>query len=265
MIRCSVTLALVLAISHLAHADEAADHLAKATSAYNIQDWAAALAEYREAYRIDPNPKTLWSIAQTQRLSGDCRGAILTYKAYVRGASTAGANAATEHIKTCQADLDAQQHAIDAAVIPPKPEPAAPSPEPAKPVPVKADVDPAVRVEPASQPPHDTAPRSWIRDPLGDVLFVVGVGGLATGATFLVLGASHLGGAPDQATSGAYDRAVSDGHSDRTIGFVTGAVGAVAVGLAIWRFASIGTTREDAHVGVVPARGGAFASYTSRF
>ena len=98
-------LVLLLALASApALADEASDHADRATRAYNLQDWNTALAEYRKAYQLDPKPETLWAIAQTQRLSGDCRSAVLTYKAYIRGASAAGANAAEAWVHKCDGD-----------------------------------------------------------------------------------------------------------------------------------------------------------------
>lgn len=112
------SLALV-ALAPSARAQSADEHLARALTFYNLQDWPHALAEYKEAYAIAANPDVLWSIAQVERLSGDCRGAIFTYKAYARGASARGAGAAQELIAKCEATLVAQEKAADAATAAP--------------------------------------------------------------------------------------------------------------------------------------------------
>jgi hypothetical protein len=231
----------------LAHADEVDDHVAKGTRYYNVGDWANALKEYKEAYTIDPRPEILWAVAQTQRQAGDCRSAILTYKAYMRGASAAGTNSATEWIKKCQADLDAQQRALDqAAIEPPKPAP-----------------QPILQVTKEPEPP-----RSRFRDPLGDALFVVGVGGLATGTVFLVLGNSDMHAANSKPNTTEYQAAVDKARSRQQLGVGTAIGGAVFTALAIWRFSSIGgdETHEHAHA-VVPVviPGGAVLTYDGRF
>ena len=244
-----ITLLLVAALAAPAFADDAADHVSKATHAYDIQDWATALAEYKAAYTLDPRPETLWSIAQTQRLSGDCRGAILTYKAFMRGASATAANAAGDWIKKCESDLDAQQRAADAAAAA-----AAAKPAPA-PAPIVVTAPPP---KPAAPPPPPK-PRTWYADPLGDVMFVAGVGALATGTTFLVLGDLHMGDASTKPNEGAYAKAVDDAQSQQTLGLALAAGGAVVTALAVWRFHAV-ASRPDEHVAVVPTRGGAFAT-----
>jgi hypothetical protein len=247
-----------------AFADEAADHFSKGTRYYNVQDWPNALKEYKESYTLDPKPETLWAVAQTQRLSGDCRGAILTYKAFMRTASTAGANAASEWIKTCEADLEAQRRAIEATNTPPV--------EPVKPVPVKPEPTPLVPVKleppPPPAPSHATS-RSWALDPLGDVLFVVGIGGLAGGGAYFAIGASDASSAPNKATVGDWHRADSTARTDQTIGIIAGSAGIVCVGLAIWRFTSTAHHIDREHAAkfdVVPTpNGGALASFRGSF
>ncbi|HUJ61040.1 MAG TPA: hypothetical protein VLX92_21200 [Kofleriaceae bacterium] len=258
-------LVLVIAltvVSSLAFADEAAEHVAKATRAYNIQDWSVALKEFKAAYELDPKPETLWSIAQTQRLSGDCRAAILTYKAYMRSASSAGANAAMDWIKSCEADLEAQQKVVDAAVAPkPEPEPKpTPTPAPA-PAPPKPVTPPPPR---APAPPHH---RSALLDPLGDALVIAGIGGLGVGGTMFAIGALDSGDATSKPTAGAYNHAVSDAKNEQTIGAIVGGAGVVLVALAVWRFESVSAHSNERApaVTVVPTVGGAFASIHTSF
>lgn len=254
-------LALAFAsIPTLALADPAEDHLAKGTNYYNIQEWASALKEYKESYALDPKPDTLWAIAQTQRLSGDCRSAILTYKAYMRTASAAGATVAQEFITKCQADIEAQQRAIDA-----------PPPTVSPPPPVVVN-PPIISPQPQPMPPPQRASThhgSWAFDPLGDVLFVVGVGGLATGATFLALGNRDMSAAKNELTVAAYEGATSDAKQKQQIGMIATSAGAVFTGLAIWRFVAVARrhNREDAQnsLAIVPTRDGAFASYLVSF
>jgi len=255
MKRTIIATAFLLATSATAFADDSADHIMRGTRYYNIQEWTSALREYKDAYALDPRPDTLWAIAQTQRLSGDCRGAILTYKAYVRGASNTGANAAMEWIRSCEADLDAQRRAADATVAP------------------ATQARPAATAAPAAPPARSPArARSWRFDPLGDVLLIAGVGGLATGATLVAMATVDLHRAPSSPTAGDYARAIHSGRRDRLIGAVSGGAGALCLGAAIWRFASVASSnrnreRETAAqaLGVTLTRGGAVASYAASF
>jgi tetratricopeptide (TPR) repeat protein len=236
-----VVFVIAAVIAPRVYADDVEDHVTKGTRYYNIGDWENALKEYKEAYTIDPKPELLWAIAQTQRQSGDCRSAILTYKAYLRGATATGATTATEWIKKCQDDLDAQRRAIDAAATTPNPQP----------VPVA--------------PP--APPRSRALDPLGDALLVVGVGGLASGAVFLLLGNSAMNKATSEPTSMQYQATVDSARTKQQIGVGSAIGGAVFAALAIWRFASIGGHENEHAQAFVPVvvPGGAVLTYDTRF
>jgi len=255
---CHFIIFAALLAPALARADEAQDHADRATRAYNIQDWPTALREYKQAYELDPKPETLWSIAQTQRLSGDCRGAILTYRAYVRGASTAGANAAENWIKQCEATIEAQQKALDDAMKEPaKPQPVQPQPQPQ---PVQPQPPPVAHAKPAH--------RSWVLDPLGGTLAVVGLAALGGGGYFLVTGNSDMSAAAKKPTYQQYDKAVDDANSEQKIGTFALVGGAVFIGLATWRYLAVASHDHDETMQafapvVVP--GGAVVTYGGTF
>jgi hypothetical protein len=267
--KLTTLLAALIALSPaLASADEAADHVAKATRSYNIQDWAHALAEYKQAYTLDPKPETLWAIAQTQRLSGDCRSAILTYKAYMRTASTAGANAALDFIKTCEADIEAQRRVVEAATTAPQPQPEpSQTPPPAQPSqpPPQPNQQPALQMTPAPKP---AGPPGLLSDPLGDTVLGVGVVGVVTGAALLAVGAIDLGDADSKSTSGARNSAVSSAQTDQIIGAIAGGVGVACVALAFWRIRSVHAHAAE-HPStswiIAPHGDGAIAAFTARF
>jgi hypothetical protein len=250
----------------VAFADEAADHAAKATRFYNIQDWAHALDEYKQAYALDPRPETLWAIAQTQRLSGDCRSAILTYKEYMRTASSAGANAALDWIKTCEADLEAQRRVVEAATAPPQ-EPTRTTPtQPAQPTTAPPAPTSPVAVPPPP-PPKPAGPPGLFSDPLGDTFLVLGIGGIAAGGALLGIGSSNLSSADSKPTSGERNTAVNSAQNDQIIGAVAGGAGVVFVALAIWRIKSAHAHAERANTAwiIAPHGDGALAAFTGRF
>jgi tetratricopeptide (TPR) repeat protein len=129
-----------------ASADEAtaSDHARKAQVAYDLQNWETAAKEFEAAYQADQRPEYLWSLAQVQRLRGDCRAAIRSYKAFQRAEVTANqANTAEMMVTKCEAEI-AKQEAMEAqarAAAPPpeqdKPQEPSPSPPSAKPEPVE--------------------------------------------------------------------------------------------------------------------------------
>jgi hypothetical protein len=260
-VAAAATIGLALAFSHTASAqtDDAATHAAKATHAYNVQDWTNALKEFRAAYQLDPKPQYLWAIAQTQRLGGDCRSAILTYKAYQRTASSDGYKQAQDWISKCQTDMAAQQQMMQQQQQPAEPTPAH-TEHPAAPPPTA----------PKPEPEKPKEPGPWVLDPLGDVLFVLGIGGLAVGGVFLGLGDSHMSSAANEPTYQQYDLAVSSASTEQLVGVISLAGGAALTGLAIWRFIAVGARhtreRETAPaVSIVPQPGGAFVSYGLKF
>ncbi len=69
----------------------AADPDADATAAndeglrlYDIHEWDGAIAKFKEAYRLRPDPLSLFNLAQASRLKGDCGEALQFYRTYKR-------------------------------------------------------------------------------------------------------------------------------------------------------------------------------------
>ena len=200
---------------------------------YNIRDWGGAIRELKAAYEEDRNPDYLYTLAQAQRLSGDCASAILTYSMFLREVTGSAAVAAEGFVHVCEAQLKereaaAKSHAEPVAVLPP------PAPH-----------EPAVG--PASPPaPAPRSPASWYRDPLGDTLAVAGVGALAAGSVLLVEFGTKLSaakGAPsDRASQSAWDAA----KPDAVAGGVASAAGALVLAGAIWRYVAVSSGARGA-------------------
>jgi tetratricopeptide (TPR) repeat protein len=51
---------------------------------YDLHEWDQAIAEFKEAYRLRPDAPSLFNIAQSYRLEGDCAQAASFYKTYRR-------------------------------------------------------------------------------------------------------------------------------------------------------------------------------------
>jgi len=51
---------------------------------YDLQEWDAAITEFKEAYRLRQDAASLFNIAQSYRLKGDCAEAAGFYKTYRR-------------------------------------------------------------------------------------------------------------------------------------------------------------------------------------
>jgi len=81
------SLALLLALARTAAADPSADATAannEGLRLYDIHEWDAAIAKFKEAYRLRPDPLSLFNLAQANRLKGDCAEALQFYRTYRR-------------------------------------------------------------------------------------------------------------------------------------------------------------------------------------
>jgi tetratricopeptide (TPR) repeat protein len=181
MSRTAALLALALALCGPAHraraqlrsktgaSEEARQRYEHGLILYDAQRYADANEQFQEAYTLDPRPEYLYALAQSERLGGDCKSAVLAYRAFLRlGPSPRHARLAERQITRCEA----------APTTPPAP-PAAPPREGAA-LPVE--------IEPAPRPPgavigQDQPPRRepWYRDWVGDAGVMAGIAAATTG------------------------------------------------------------------------------------
>lgn len=92
MQRLAIALALVLTTTSVARAQPApaeAEQTAKAKAAsakaaFDRGDYAVAVEDYREAYRLVPSPGLLFNLGQAYRLVGSCGEAVEAYREYLR-------------------------------------------------------------------------------------------------------------------------------------------------------------------------------------
>ncbi|MBA2545091.1 MAG: tetratricopeptide repeat protein [Deltaproteobacteria bacterium] len=77
-------------MSSFAHADdkadkaEAAKHYQLGKRHYNLNEWDEAIAEFKTAYKLSPDPVNLYNIAQAYRLKKNCTTAAQFYANYQR-------------------------------------------------------------------------------------------------------------------------------------------------------------------------------------
>ena len=225
-------------------ADEAGAHLERGLRLYETQDYAEAITEFKEGYRIDPRPAFLYALAQAQRMSGDCRNAITAYRAFLRTTPARASRAAAEsNIARCEEALrdpsspGARAVGGEDATVPgelPVPEHKPPSalervgetPRPAAPV--------TPRVGAASGPASH-----WYQDTLGDTLAISGIVVGLGGATLLVVGA--LEGNASGATYDEHASSQETAHTLVPLGVVGAALGAALIGAAVVRYATRST------------------------
>lgn len=83
----------IAAISNVAIASPAEDLYGEGQAAYDRADYATAIAKWQRSYQLSGESGLLFNLAQARRLSGDCPGALATYKKFLAG------DAATEQRK----------------------------------------------------------------------------------------------------------------------------------------------------------------------
>ena len=87
-----IIVAVIIAAAVHAHAAPRAstsldpvDHYEAGKRLFARKAYAEALEEFRRALSVAPRPEVLYSMAQTQRVLGDCASAIATYRAFLAG------------------------------------------------------------------------------------------------------------------------------------------------------------------------------------
>ena len=167
-VRCGwVIAALLFATVGPAWADdpkqEAKARYTTGQSHYNLNEFQEALQDFKEAYRLFPDPVFLFNVAQCERQLGHLEEAIQFYRSYLRNKPKApNRQEVSRRIDEMQAVLDAKKSASEKpplTLVPPGPdgEPHLPAPAPS----VAPTVTPA-----ASVPPPPPAPLAAPAAPL---------------------------------------------------------------------------------------------------
>ena len=79
-----VAIVAITALETIAFAQPSAEDLyTEGQAAYDSADYATAVAKWQASYDLSKEPVLLFNLAQAKRLSGDCAGAIATYRRFV--------------------------------------------------------------------------------------------------------------------------------------------------------------------------------------
>lgn len=178
MIRTSIVLVAALGAAASAQApDRDADAAyQEGRRLYDLREWDAAIAKFKEAYKLRPDAPSLFNIAQSNRLKGDCVEALSFYKTYRRNFSREKNIAKVEKFIV---DMEACVKAMPAKPV-----------EPVKPVEPAGPTELTVKTDPTIPPPTRIPPPPPARDPgkgkrvAGLVVGGVGVVSLGASAFF---------------------------------------------------------------------------------
>lgn len=222
-------------------------HLEQGQAALGRDDYTGAIEAYQRALRIEREAKVLYLLGQAEFLRGNCRASVQYFKEVKTfEIGPAIEEAMRPYLAECAERL------LESS----EPEPL-PEPEP-EPEPDVVALEPGAP-EPASDEPR--APRRWYQDPLGDVLVVTGVLGVAAGGALLGVAFGRRTGAESY---GELEDAAPQIRTFRIAGAATLGVGAaLAIGGAIrWGVVARRGRAPRASVGVM--LDGAVAGVTVR-
>jgi tetratricopeptide (TPR) repeat protein len=218
-----VTLIAALRTSAVA-APSAEDLYTEGQAAYDRADYPTAIARWRASYEISGEPGLLFNLAQALRLSGDCPGALSTYRKFV----AADPDPTSEQHRLAE-DLARE---LDATCDEPPPISIAPVEPPAA-IPAR-ELDPDLDLAIHLSARDDRTPRP------GRTLRIAGLAVGGTGVALLVTGlvvgrhARSLGDEVTTTCASGCDWAVQKskdaaGKRAATIGYALDAVGVAAI------------------------------------
>jgi hypothetical protein len=229
------------------------------------RDYVAAIAAFDAGYALDPNPAFLYNKAQAQRLGGDCRAAVGTYKAFL--ATNPGATA----VRYTQKNITACERILATSPVPPPVDPksdpkTATDPRSGESGPTAIEdtgfVEPTrepTPIAPLVKPPVHATVRvdrnPWYSDRLGLAFAISGAAMLGTGVTFTLLARSDTTDALIAPDLDRWRDANSAWERDHVIAGISYGLAAGLVGAAVLRF-----TLADHGSSSAPAVGAAATS-----
>ncbi len=207
---------------------------------YKQKLYDAAVASMTKAYQLDPEPEFLYALAQSERMNGDCNGAIAHYEKLLDLSKD-------DQTKTAvKANLDLCYSIAHGE----KPK--------AQPVDAKAlerQNAPTIEIRTV----YRTETRSY---KLAVALYAFGGVALGGAATTYVLSLSTRSDANHATSLAQYNQLFDRAATERTIAFTAGGVGLLAVGAATaYVLMGGGKSVKESNVAVMPISGGSMIAW----
>ncbi|NVB78668.1 MAG: hypothetical protein HOV81_09765 [Kofleriaceae bacterium] len=245
---------------------DAASLEASGNKHFELAEYDAAIADFKEAFRISDEPGYLYNIAQAYRLKKDCREAATFYKTYLRRVPAAP-NAAKIRQRISEMEKCAETQPAAPVVTAPTPTPT-PTTTIAPP-PTTAQAEPLEQPEEPEMPPPANN-KGWMK---WSGLAAIGVGaiGVGLGAKFMFDGRAANDDLEEQCkfscTSAEAKAIEDDGKAANRNAVIFGvAGGAVLVtGVVLVVLSRSGGSHEEPAVSLQLTRGGAAAGYAWHF
>jgi hypothetical protein len=252
------------------------DHYEAGKRLFLARRYAEALEEFRRALAVAPRPEVLYSMAQAQRMLGDCPGAIETYRAFLAGRPGEPlAEYARANIERCEAMLHSPERGGPERGGPERGGLERGGPErgglersgPERGGPERGGLERSGPERGSSE--RGGSGRPWYRDGVGDVLVGGGVVAGVVGAVIWRSGrstASAVAGAPDYQTFLQRRSAAGSALAEQGIGIAAMIAGGAAVVAGVVHYVrDTGRARRELALGVAPTPGGAMLSGRGTF
>jgi len=293
----AVVAALVLGgVAHAGPKQQAKAHIAKATKAHEAGKFELALTELQAAYKLDPQPELLYAIGQVYSKLGKCDEAEEHFKKFKAATKDPQVKKVVdEAIESCKPFDEPKKEEPKKELKkeepkkeelkkeePKKEEPKKEEPKKEEPEQINepdheeplAKKEEPKKEEPKKRPFSEAHARHeeshaegspFYKDWIGDALVVVGVGAGVFGAIQYSGARSDLDNAELANTQDEYRSLVDSAGSKRNKAVIFGAGGTVLIGVGVVHYMLHGRHTETRRVGVVPAKGGGFVTWTGRF
>ncbi|MBT8493926.1 MAG: hypothetical protein KJO07_12810 [Deltaproteobacteria bacterium] len=241
--------------------------LKRAMRLFEERDLDDAVAELEAGYAIEPKPIFMFSLATVERYRDNCERAITLYRCYLASNPPKTAKAidglkecGTAYNEPAEGECDGVLKTV--ATTAPPPDQNQRDPGSAS----NQNTSNTTNTGRPGGPPPEGEPRSWYQDPLGDILFGVGLASVATGASFFYLGNKAAKDANEANSLDRYRELDDRASSRRLVGWIaTGAGGALMIGgIVRWLTLDDGADQSSS-VSFLPTADGAAVVFGGRF
>jgi len=223
-------IAAVIAFAAPAFADDAKDLFKQGVDAYKAGHYEDSKKLLKKSYDLDPNPNTLFALAQAERLLGECKLAVEHY------------NKILEQVN----DLNVSKLVQQNLSLCEKQEPgSAPAPSPAK-------GEPQVVTKVVTRDVGHS-------DKLAITAMTFGALSLGAAGGLYIASSSDKDAADKARTLDDHNSLADRANSEKTMCFIAAGAGVALAGFAVYRWVSGSSGEASTAVSVVPTpRGGAF-------
>jgi tetratricopeptide (TPR) repeat protein len=231
----ALTLAVIAGSAEAAPKKRAAKlQFQKGLTAYQKGNYDQASAAFERSFKLEADQDTLFAWAQSERKLEHCTHATELYTKLLAMKLPAANRAVVEQqLGECTPPAATTPTPTPTPAVEPEPAPAEPPPPAATPAPAPL---PQLHDDSPLAQPSDTGEvdhRAWYADPVGDGLAVVGIGGLATGAAFLVTARSDDQRAHASNMYTTFQSLESSAHSRGETGVIALGAGVAFVAAAV--------------------------------